>query len=45
MLFLKEKLTVAGHVYQILNENLDICCGHRTGLWIQNRFYEVEKER
>ena len=44
-LFIKEKLTVAGHVYQILDENLEICSGKRTGLWIQSRFYEIEKER
>lgn len=41
-LTLKEKLTAAGHVYQILDENLEICNGTRTGIWINGRFHQVD---
>jgi len=33
-LILRERLTVAGHVYNILDENLNICAGSRSGIWI-----------
>ena len=36
-----EKLTVAGHVYTILDENLNVCSGPRTGMWINNKYYPV----
>jgi hypothetical protein len=43
-LTLKEKVTVAGHAIQILDEKLEILAGKRTGLWVNETFYEVSKD-
>jgi hypothetical protein len=44
-LVLQEKLTVAGHVFQILDENLNIASGDKTGVWINKKLYKVNKNK
>jgi hypothetical protein len=36
---------VAGHVFFILDENLNVCSGTRTGVWINKKFYAVDKNK
>ena len=33
-----------GHEITLLDENLNILKGDKTGLWVQNRFYQVDEE-
>ncbi|CAK84205.1 unnamed protein product (macronuclear) [Paramecium tetraurelia] len=43
---LRQKKTVSsGHCFEILNENLEVCCSNTTGLWLDKQFYKIDQER
>lgn len=44
-LVVREKLTLAGHVFQILDENMTVCKGEKTGMWVSNRFHKASADK
>lgn len=42
-LSLIHKPTIAGHLAYILDDNKNICCGPKTGVWFQNQYYEAKE--
>lgn len=36
---------MAGLVFNILDENLEVLSGEKTGIWIKKRFYKVDHNK
>ncbi|CAD8122849.1 unnamed protein product [Paramecium sonneborni] len=41
----QKKIVSSGHCFEILNENLEICCSDQTGIWLDKQFYNIDKQR
>ncbi|CAD8169732.1 unnamed protein product [Paramecium octaurelia] len=41
----QKKKVSSGHCFEILNENLEVCCSNTTGLWLDKQFYKIDQER
>ncbi|CAD8128767.1 unnamed protein product [Paramecium sonneborni] len=41
----QKKIVSSGHCFEILDENLQICCSDKTGIWVDKQFYPIDKQR